>query len=1066
MRFRTLGPLQVRGGAGWTAIRAPQQRVVLAVLLAEAGRVVSTDRLVDEIWGDCPPRAAVVTVQGYIRRLRRLLGGDAGGPVVTSGRGYEVLAGDTDVDAAVFETLVDAGGRELAAGDLDAGLARLSEALELWRGPAFADVPPGPVLAAAAARLAERRLAAAEDRLGVLLDLGRHLEVIDELGRLVDENPLRQRLRGQWLLALYRCGRRAEALEAYRLGRAVLVAELGREPEPALRELQRAILNGDPVPLTRARPGPAAVRRATPAQLPAEAAGFTGRAEHLRRLDTLLPGGGTVDPVTICGAAGVGKTALAVHWAHRVRQLFPDGQLYVNLRGYGPDLPLRPIDALAGFLPALGVPADQVPIEPAAAAARYRARLAGKRLLVLLDNANHADQVRPLLPPGPGCLALVTSRTSLADLGAAGLTLGVLTPAEARTLLVGQLGADRVDAEPDAVTELAALCGRLPLALRIAAANVSGSKRTIAGYVARLATGDRLAALEVDGDPRSAVRVAFGHSYAALPAGARRLFRLLGLVPGPDVSAPAAAVLAEIEPAAAATALDRLARAHLVEDSAPGRYAMHDLLRLYAANRAAAEDGEPDRRAALGRLFEHYRDRADAASARLYPQVLRLSAPATGAGFGDPRQALAWLDAERPNLVAAVAHAAAHGPYPVAIGLADALHGYLFMRMHTVDWQAIALAGRAAAEAGGDARAQAAAHLSLATLDRGTGRSDSAVEHYTRALALARKTGWPDGIANALGNLGIMLWGKGHLDAAIEHYTEALEIATDTGRLSGQAANLRRLGLVYRAQGRLGLSADHFTRALVLHQRMAARADEARTRVGLSDAFHALGRFDDALGHLTQALAVHREHGDRNREADALRVLAAVHRDAGRPGEALELGTGALTIAADTGNRPKEADVLNTLGLVQDQLGLREQAVASHRRALDLARDAGNRYTETEALTHLAAAVHHTGRHEMAVRPANAALTMARWAGFRLLEAAALTTLAEIRLGQGRLDQALDHAERAVTRCAGTGHRLGLARAHLVASQAFGGTGRDQDARTHRDAAQALCADLGIPGAG
>jgi DNA-binding SARP family transcriptional activator len=459
-------------GGDWKTVRAPQPRVVLAVLLTEAGSTVSVDRLVDEIWGDHPPQAAVNTVQSYVVRLRRLLG-DSPSRLITAGRGYQLLVADDELDSRAFETLVESGQRHLQGGRPADAVDQLATALALWRGPAMNDVPASPAVTAEAIRLEQRRLTALECRLGAELVLGRHAETVDELERLVAEYPLREGLRRHLMLALYRCGRRAEALDRYREGRAVLVTEFGMEPGPGLRDLERAILADDERLVLASGPAVTSVAElvSIPAQLPADVGGFIGREHALRVLDG-IPDATVIR--TITGMAGVGKTALAVHWAHRVRDRFADGQLYVNLRGYASGRPLRPIEALARFLHALGVPAGQVPTDDDEAAALYRTRLAGRRMLILLDNAGSPDQVRPLLPGVPGCVVLVTSRDNLAGLlvreGAYNIRLDVLTDAEARLLLTNLLGADRLGAESDTAAELAALCARLPLALRLAAA--------------------------------------------------------------------------------------------------------------------------------------------------------------------------------------------------------------------------------------------------------------------------------------------------------------------------------------------------------------------------------------------------------------------------------------------------------------------------------------------------------------------------------------------------------------------------------------------------------------------
>ncbi|WP_419999341.1 AfsR/SARP family transcriptional regulator [Streptomyces boninensis] len=1050
-----LGPLQVWDGAEWSAVRAPQQRVVLAVLLAEAGRTVTVDRLADEIWGERPPKTAATVVQGYVMRLRRQFGRDGARRLLTRDRGYQLVLDEPDLDAGEFERLADAGKRRLADGDPDAAASRLAAALALWHGPAMDDVPPSPTVTAEAARLEQCRLDALEARFEAELALGRHADVAGELRRLVGEHPLREELRAQLMLALYRSGRRAEALEAYRLGRRLLVDELGLEPGPRLRELEQAILADDPriaepvrvreAPAgdvaadgrraSGAGPGSAAAGQAmAPRQLPADAAGFTGRQAELRRLDTLLPapaaaerGAAELVVCTIAGPAGVGKTALAVHWAHRVKGGFPDGQLYVNLRGYAAGAPLRPLDALARLLGALGVRSADIPVEHEAAAALYRSLLDGRRMLVLLDNAQHAAQVRELLPGG-GSLVLVTSRDQLGGLvareGAAPLTLDVLSAAEACDLLARQLGA-RAAADSAAVAELARLCGCLPLALRIAAAHVlTHPGHTIEDFAARLRTGDRLAMLEVGGDAQAAVRATFDLSYFALPAAARRLFRLLGLVPGPDVAAAGAVALAGVETPAAGRLLDRLVRTHLVDEPAPGRYALHDLLRLYAAERAAAEESEADRTAALHRLFCHYSGRLDAAAKVLYPDKLRLPAGEGGARdaaqFEGQAAASAWIEAERPNLTAAVRHAAEHGPPAAGWRLADALRGYFDLRRDTVDWPAVARWGLLCAQADGDRRAEAAAELSLALFHWNQTEYRPAVEHYGRARDLSRQAGWLDGHATALANLGIVHHEQGQLRQAADHYRQAIAIHQQTGYLAGQGSHLGNLG----------------------------------------ECYHVLGRLDDALAALTEARELRRKVGARAPEADALRVLAAVHRDAGRQAQALDLAAAAVGLAQDIGDLRFQADARNTLATIRHRLGDPRQAADEHREALRLARDIGSGYAEAEALVGLAAAHRHVGHHDSAAAAAGEALTIARRSGLRLLEGHCLTELAALHLDRDDRARAFDHARLALAVHTETGYRLGAAQAHLIAGHALRGSGRPAD-QDHERLAGELFAEIG-----
>jgi DNA-binding SARP family transcriptional activator/tetratricopeptide (TPR) repeat protein len=1066
---------------------AAKLRAVLALLLLHANQLTSLDHLIDELWEEHPPSTAANLVQQYISRLRRMLrpgGDDCGSMVLLATRpgGYLLQVEREALDANRFQALVEQSRLAIASGDTQRAAHGLRQGLALWRGAALVDVPPTRSVAAEAARLEELRLAAVEDRIRTELALGQHTDLIGELQALVDAHPLRERLRGQLMLALYRSGRQAEALAVYRAGRRVLVEELGLEPGQELQALHQAILTRDCTldPPGRAGGAQPAGRLVVPAQLPADPAEFTGRADVLRQLHALLQhdrGGrpATVVISAIGGTAGVGKTALAVHWAHRVRAGFPDGQLYVNLRGYAPTPPMCPVEALAQLLRALGVGTEQVPVEVEEAAGLYRSLLTDRRVLIVLDNARDAEQVRPLLPAGPGCLVLVTSRDRLSGLvardGARRLTLDVLAPAEAHELLARILGQEQVQAEPEATAELARVCGFLPLALRIAAANLLDQPgQPIASYVTRLRAGDRLAELAVDGDPQAAVGMAFDASYAALDRAAQRLFGLLGLVPGPDVTAGAAATLAGATLRQAERLLERLAGAHLLEPRGGGRYGFHDLLRLYARRRAEEEDSEPARQAALGRLLGWYLHTADAAARLLYPEKLRLPLPSaflqpppTTVGFADDTQALVWLDAERANLVAAVQHAAEHGPRPAAWLLADALRGYFVLRMHMVDWLAVAHAGLAAAEVQADPLGQAAAQLSLADAYAHQSQYQRAVEHYSRALRLTRQTGWLAGQACALGNLSGVSWEQGRLQEAADHLVEALALARQTGRLAGQAASLGNLGVVYGELGRLAEAADHHRQAIALFRKTGSRGAEADELANLGETYHMLGRLDDALDHLTHALAVRREVGDRDGEADALRALAEVHREAGHHAHALELAHTAVALAGDTRHRRFEADALNSVASLHQRLGQHQQAIDHHQQALRLARETEAHYPEVVALLGLAAAHQHLQQPDQALGCAHQACTLARQTGYRLLEGQALTTLAGIHLDQRQPDRAIRHAREALAIQRATGHRLGQAHTLLVLGRVRYQTEGADAALPHWQEALELFADIGSP---
>jgi tetratricopeptide (TPR) repeat protein len=695
---------------------------------------------------------------------------------------------------------------------------------------------------------------------------------------------------------------------------------------------------------------------------------------------------------TIAGMGGVGKTALAVHWAHRVRDRFPDGQLHVNLRGHATSPPLRPIDALAGFLCALGVPADKVPDDLVQATALYRSQLAGKRVLVLLDNAASAEQVRPLLPAGRDCLTLITGRHRLAGLiareGAHQFDLDVLAPTEAVALLSRMIGVERIRAEPAADADLARLCAYLPLALRIVAANLAVRPRlTIATYAKKLAGGDRIGALAVDGDPESAVRAAFNLSYAALPAPEQRMFRLLGLVPGPDVTVEAAAALAGVPDADAAAVLDRLSGKHLVEEDAGGRYTMHDLVRLYAAELAAAGSAE-EREAAIGRLTGYYLRGVESAAHLLYPHMLHLRRPKPPGPTepapdfpADPGRALGWLDAERANLVAAATALPGLGHPQVTWTLADFLQGYFRLRANAVDWQTVADAALDATRLAGDRRARAAVQLSLGSLHLLQSRHRQAARHYTEALQLARDTDWTDCEAVSLNNLSRVYWLAGSPEQTIDHLSRALALHRRTGRLAGQAVTLANLGVVYWELGRPYRTLDP-----------PRPGDLVPARPG-----HDMPPLDRAMRYLTEALALHRQIGDRRNEADTLRVLAAAHRDAGQPDSALDPAEAALLLARETNDCRFEVSASSTLATIHARLGHHDRAHGHHRSALALAREIGDRQLEAQALIDLADSGAHLGERDEALVHAHNALDIARKIEAPLLERQARAVLAAVR---------------------------------------------------------------------
>jgi DNA-binding SARP family transcriptional activator len=1076
MRFRILGPLEVLDEGRAINVGGPQQQALLAILLLHANRVVSTDRLVEHLWGDRAPSSARGLLQGCIAQLRRALQTGDRQPLLTRAPGYllEVRAGELDRDR--FEELVETAhaleGDESTKG-LEERSALLTEALGLWHGPVLDGIQDdsGRV---EALHLEERRLTVLEERIEIDLRLGRHAGVAGELRSYVRSHPLRERLWALLMMALARSDRQADALAAYRELRDTLVNQLGVEPSASVQELHRQILSGGmPIEEQPASVPPEARPQSfdltVPAQLPAGTAVFTGRARALKRLDELLAD--AVDGVAlgvISGTAGVGKTTVAVQWAHQVRERFPDGQLYVNLRGYSSSPPMRPIEALAAFLRALGVPADQVPVDPDQAAALYRTLLAGKRVLVVLDNAKTAEQVRPLLPGTSGCLVLVTSRERLGGLiareGGQHLTLDVLDPEDASALLARLLGPERIAAEPHAAERLARLCARLPLALRIAAANLAFHQQgSIADQVADLVAGGRLNALQIGDDEPSAVRSAFDLSYEALDRDARKVFRRLGLIPGPDVSAGAAAALADLPGPHATAVLNRLVGAHLVDQPEPGRYVFHDLLRLYAAERAESEDDDAERADASTRLYEWYLDQVAAAARQLYPQVLRLHVPASvEATYPDPTAALAWLDAELPNLLAAIERTAAHGPSRYAWLLADGLRGYFWLRRNVVDWLAAARSGLVAAEREGDPRAQAAGHFGLGMAYLCLNRYPQVIEHQEAAQALSERAGWREGEANAQGNLAVVYGELGELGMSAALHLRALSVNREIGSRRGEAVNLCNLGGLYLFQGRLRLAGDYLSQAIRFYRDLGERHGLAVSTHQLGELYHRLGRYDEALSTIAEALAIYRKVGSVNGEGMALGALAAVHSDAGRQATAAEHVERALELVAGTSDRFTEAYTRNRLGVVRRRTGDLQAAIEQHTRALELARETSARHPEAEALIGLSVALNQVGRTDQALTHARHAVTAARSIGYQILHGQALTALATVLLDSD-LPAATEHAGEALALHRETGYRLGIARTLAVLAEAVERAGDATAAAAHRREANALFADIGTP---
>ncbi|GAA2214997.1 tetratricopeptide repeat protein [Nonomuraea monospora] len=968
VEFRILGSVGAVHDGAAIALGGPRHRRLLAVLLLNAGRPVSVPALTDALWGERPPRSAAAMIHVRVSELRNALR-SAGRGVLTRDGGYLLRLGPDELDADRFERLAGAGAAALADGDPARARAALEAGLALWRGPALGEFADEAFARPDAIRLGELRLQAVEHRIAADLELGRHGEVVAELQKLVTDQPLRERFWGQLMVALYRAGRQGEALQAYRAAWDHLRDQLGLEPGDALRGLHQAILTGDPalrvggVDVARsgdrtppeperpvADPRPVAP---VPAQLPADVPAFTGRTDQLRRLDDLLlhtpdtrPPDTTVTVAVLSGTAGVGKTALAVHWAHRSRDRFPDGHLHVDLRGYDPGRPMAATDALARFLTALGVRPADIPLDTDERAARLRTELAGRRMLVILDNASSVEQVRPLLPGTGPCGVLVTSRDSLAGLvardGARRVEVGLLPPADAHALLHRLIGA-RAAADPSAVATLAARCARLPLALRIAA-ELAVSRpalplRTLAAELAAPSTPPepadvrpRLELLDAGGDPRTAVVSVFSWSIRHLPPAAARTFRLLGLHPGADFDVHAAAALTGRDLKRTRKEVETLTRAHLLHENTPARYGMHDLLRAYAVRLVTPE--EPD--AALARLAAYYVAAAATAMDGLYPAETHRRPPVDPQDTPLPElagtdAARRWLDAERPNLVAV----AAHRPMLAAI-----MYRYLGAGLTT---DALTLHSRAhrAADEAGDREGAAWALLGLGEAHLEMGQHDRAAGLFGRALASFDEAGQGVGAGIAMTSLGRVELRQGNLDAAHRHLESALTRCRSAGDPTGQARVLNILGIVAERLGRTDRAIGHYRKALALFRRTGDLSGEAAILNNLSIAEQHAGRPDRAVGHCEQALVLFRRLGDVSGEASTLDNLAGAQARLGRHAVAAEHFERAYALYREIGDREGQAWALNGLGETALATGRPGDAVACHEAALAVAAEIG-----------------------------------------------------------------------------------------------------------------------------
>ncbi|KJK33284.1 hypothetical protein UK23_46765 [Lentzea aerocolonigenes] len=896
MRYRLLGPLQIWRGGVELRLGGPRQRALLAALALHVNETVSFEHLSEAVW-ESPPAAPESNIRTYVAALRKLVLDD----LVTVPGGYRLVVPADEVDVHVFGQLCSKGDEALRQGDHREAVEHYEQALALWRGPALDGLTVGARLVAELTLLQERRLTVAEQHARLAIELGQGERLIGELRRLTKQFPLREQLWLQLMHALQRAGRPAEALQTFEDLRVLLADELGTDPGSDLRELHARLLRGD-------EPRPALNT------LPRDVADFTGRAAEMERLTRAVTGRSAVVISAIDGMPGVGKTTLAIHLAHRLE--YPDGQLFIDLHAHTAGRqPVEPTDALDVLLRALGL--EEIPVGLDERAALWRLELSRRKLLVVLDNAASADQVRPLLPGMPGSLVLVTSRARLVELeGTSTLTLDVLSENEALQLFATIVGDER--GTDEAALEVVELCGRLPLAVRLAAGRLRSRPTWTTAHLAMRLREGRLSEL----DPE--IATVFALSFGQLPESHQRLFALLGLHHGTDFDVHQAAALGELDLLECDGMLEDLVDVHLLEATTLGRYRMHDLLRQYAQSKVDSS------REPLTRLLDHFLDTANQATRLMSPAARKYEVdityrPESRLVLRDYDHAVEWLETERQTLVAAVALSLDGDWRTHTWQLARALTFFCMVRGHTRDWATI------------------------------------------NELALEAAKDDPFATAITTKNYAMVFWQTARYQDAIFYNERAIEMLREQGDLQGVAGTLNNLSLVYRTLERHAEAADLLEQAITVARELGDRHLESQAMSNVSNIYRALGRYDEALEACHGALELMREMGSRRDEADTQSALGMILHAMGRHDEALDALNSALTAVRAIGDVTTETVVLNYLGEVLTAAGRPAEALTPLREALELAERIDDRREAANAHKNLAKAVAdpaEAARHE------------------------------------------------------------------------------------------------------
>lgn len=936
LRFSVLGPVRARLGDETLPSGSPQQRALLSALLLRGGHTATANELIDAIWGDEPPSQALAAVRTYASRLRKVLGPQT---LASDSGGYAMRTGPDALDVTVAEELAAGAEKARSAGDRCRARVLLNKALALWDGEALASVP-GPYAENQRTRLEEWRLQLTETRLDLDLEVGCHAEAVSELTALTAAHPLRERLRELLMVALYRSGRQAEALAVYADTRRLLAEELGVDPRPELAQLQQRILRADE---ELARPVDEPVQAAAPvrpAQLPATVPDFTGRASFVRELgDRLATAEGSVMAVSaLAGIGGVGKTTLAVHVAHQARPHFPDGQLYVDLQGAG-SRTAEPETVLGAFLRALGTADSAIPDSLDERAALYRSTLDGRRILILLDNAHDAAQIRPLLPGTAGCAALVTSRVRMVDLAGAHLVdLDVMSPEEALQLFTRIVGEERINSEREAALDVVAACGFLPLAIRIAASRLAARRTwTVSVLAAKLADERRRLDELQAGD--LAVKATFELGYGQLEPAQARAFRLLGLADGPDISLAAAAALLNLEPHAAEDLLEALVDTSLVESAAPGRYRYHDLVRLYA--RSCAERDERSSREpelALSRLLDFYLATAAGVYAlerpgdRLVDQLEPTEHP--GLLFSNRHDAQDWLYSEAGTLLACLSQSSGPQTLRRAIDLLWAALDLAESGANSKQYEVAASFMLDAARQCGDRRAERRALVTLSNAHLVAGRFKQADQEAVQVLRLSPDAHDPLPDCWALNHRGVIAIYQSRHEDGERYLTRAIEDFRAGENLPGEASSLCNLSRVHLAMGRTASAVALARKGIGIYDSMGHSLRGANARYALGIALTRSGELTEATHSFEEALDVFRDSRQRLWEGMTMFRLAETDLAGDNPAQAASKAEMALTVLRGIGGEWRRGNVLTVLGHALNGIGQSGRAAACWHEAL------------------------------------------------------------------------------------------------------------------------------------